>query len=131
MYFLTGSQQFHLIKNASESLVGRIGILQLMGLSLRESGGDSFTEPFIPTKDYITKRNKNAKTYTPRELWGLMHRGSFPAVASGYTERNGFYDTYIRTYVERDVRSLGARRLFNQMDKPRCNDGGRHGGGLF
>jgi predicted AAA+ superfamily ATPase len=106
MYFLTGSQQFHLMKNVSESLVGRIGILQLMGLSLRETGGDSFTEPFIPTKDYLTKRNKNAKTYTPREFWSFIHRGSFPAVASGYSERTAFYDTYIKTYVERDVRAL-------------------------
>lgn len=36
MFYLTGSQQFHLMKNVSESLAGRIGILNLLGLSLRE-----------------------------------------------------------------------------------------------
>ena len=35
-YWLTGSQQFHLMKNVSESLAGRVGILDLMGLSLAE-----------------------------------------------------------------------------------------------
>ena len=49
MYFLTGSQHFHLMKNVSESLAGRIGVLQLMGLSMRETGGDKFDRSFIPT----------------------------------------------------------------------------------
>jgi predicted AAA+ superfamily ATPase len=106
MYYLTGSQQFHLMKNVSESLVGRIGILQLMGLSLRECGGDNFSLPFIPTMDYLTRRTKNAKTLTPLELWNHIYQGGFPAVVSGYSQRDVFYDTYIRTYVERDVRAL-------------------------
>jgi predicted AAA+ superfamily ATPase len=106
MYYLTGSQQFHLMKNVSESLAGRIGILHLLGLSLRESGGDSFAQPFIPTPDYLKTRNKNARAYTPVELWKIIHCGSFPAVVSGYSRREAFYDTYIKTYVERDVRAL-------------------------
>ena len=45
-YWLTGSQQFHLMKNVSESLAGRIGIIDLMGLSLSEISGNKNQLPF-------------------------------------------------------------------------------------
>jgi predicted AAA+ superfamily ATPase len=106
MYYLTGSQQFHLMKNVSESLAGRIGILQLSGISLREAGGDSFTRPFIPSRSYLDQRYKQIKPSGPRKLWQAIHRGSFPAVVAGSQERQVFYDAYIKTYVERDVRAL-------------------------
>ncbi|MDR0315682.1 MAG: ATP-binding protein [Treponema sp.] len=106
MYFLTGSQQFHLMKGISESLAGRIGILQLMGLSVREIGGDTFNKPFIPTADYFAARKKNAKKFSAAEIWKMIHTGSFPAVISGYSKQKAFYDSYIRTYIERDVRAL-------------------------
>ena len=106
MYFLTGSQQFHLMKNVSESLAGRIGILQLMGLSMREIGEEKFSKPFLPAQEYLTVRMKNAKTYNASEIWKMIHLGSFPAVVSGYTNQKAMYDSYIRTYIERDVRLL-------------------------
>ncbi|MCL2601272.1 MAG: ATP-binding protein [Treponema sp.] len=106
MYFLTGSQQFHLMKNASESLAGRIGILQLMGLSLREISGDKFSTPFIPTAGYFSARKKSVQNYSATEVWKMIHTGSFPAVVTGYSKQKAFYDSYIRTYIERDVRAL-------------------------
>ncbi|MCL2706520.1 MAG: ATP-binding protein [Spirochaetaceae bacterium] len=106
MYFLTGSQQFHLMKNISESLVGRIGILQLMGLSMRETSEDKFNKPFIPTQEYFLARTKSARKYNASEIWKMIHLGSFPAVVSGYSKQKAFYDSYIRTYIERDVRLL-------------------------
>ena len=106
MYFLTGSQQFYLMKNVSESLAGRIGILQLRGLSMRETGGDRFKRPFIPTMEYFKARKKTANNYSADEIWKSIHIGSYPAVVSGFTKQKAFYDSYIRTYVERDVRAL-------------------------
>ena len=47
-FFLSGSQQFQMMKNVSESLAGRIGILNLLGLSLREINEIEFTKPFLP-----------------------------------------------------------------------------------
>ena len=47
-FFLSGSQQFHMMKNVGESLAGRLGILNLPGLSLRELHDLDFDEPFIP-----------------------------------------------------------------------------------
>ncbi|MDR0443904.1 MAG: ATP-binding protein [Treponema sp.] len=112
MYFLTGSQHGlgfetrHLMKNISESLAGRIGILQLMGLSVRETGGDTFNKPFIPTMKYFTARKKDVKNYSAFDIWKMIHTGSFPAVVSGFSRQKAFYDSYIRTYIERDVRAL-------------------------
>ena len=42
MYYLTGNQQFRLMEKATESLSGRIGIVQLYPLSLREIRADDF-----------------------------------------------------------------------------------------
>ena len=106
MYFLTGSQQFHLMKNASESLAGRIGILQLMGLSLREMNSDTFSKPFIPTLQYLNMRNKNSMKLDADKIWKMIHTGSFPAVVTGYSKQKAFYDSYIRTYIERDIRAF-------------------------
>ena len=59
LYYLTGSQQFHLMKDVSESLAGRVGILNLLGLSLREIKEIEFNEPFLPTEEYLSKRRTN------------------------------------------------------------------------
>ena len=73
MYFLTGSQQFHLMEAATESLSGRIGIVQLYPFSQRELRGDDFSEPFIPTREYLLERNStfiNAKTeFSIQKTW--------------------------------------------------------------
>ena len=68
-YYLTGSQQFNLMKDISESLAGRVGILNLLGLSLREIKEIDFNEPFIPTEEYLNKRKRyeNYKLFT--RLW--------------------------------------------------------------
>ena len=52
LFYLSGSQQFEMMKNISESLAGRLGILNLPGLSLRELYGVSFREPFLPTDEF-------------------------------------------------------------------------------
>ena len=57
-YFLTGSQSFELMKNVTESLAGRAGILELLGLSLREMKKEKWNEPFLPTIDYLMSRKE-------------------------------------------------------------------------
>lgn len=52
-FLLAGSQQYHLMKNISESLAGRIAILELAGFSMRELTDCSFNQPFIPSETYI------------------------------------------------------------------------------
>ena len=106
-YFLTGSQQFQLMRNVSESLAGRIGILSLSGLSTREIHGDPFTLPFIPTEEYYSGREKTLTELNIKKLWTRIHKGSMPKLYSDLDERwEQYLSAYVKTYIERDVRAL-------------------------
>ena len=106
MYYLTDSQQFNLMKDVSESLAGRIGILNLLGLSLREIKGINFNEEFTPTNEYIEKREKFIKDISYEEIWEIIHKGAMPALYQENNDVEMFYAMYVSTYIERDVRSL-------------------------
>ena len=106
LFCLSGSQQFRLMKNVSETLAGRVSILELPGLSLRELQGDPFALPFLPTMEYLLERQKTVKA--PKNLWQIIHRGSYPALQDPDLEWAAFYADYVRTYIERDVRELSA-----------------------
>ena len=106
-FFMTGSQQFVMMKNVSESLAGRMGILQLCGLSLRELHKEEFCDSFIPTKEYLTKRRKTALPIKYSEIWRMIQRGSLPELwAKPHMDWEQFYSAYLKTYIERDVRAL-------------------------
>jgi len=106
-YFLTGSQQFPLMSGISESLAGRIGILNLTGLSSREINGDPFADPFIPTEEYYNERKKTLTGPNSMKLWTRIHTGSMPKLYCGGNERwEHYYSAYVKTYLERDVRAL-------------------------
>lgn len=106
LFCLSGSQQFRLMKNVSETLAGRVSILELPGLSLRELQGDPCSLPFLPTMEYLLERQKTVKA--PKNLWQIIHRGSYPALQDPDLEWAAFYADYVRTYIERDVRELSA-----------------------
>ncbi len=114
-YWLTGSQQFQLMKNVSESLAGRVGILDLMGLSLAELSQTPNNKPFFPCLDYIEERRKNHKNYSTSDIFKIIYNGSFPVLNNqdGIQDRNAFYSAYIRTYIERDIRDLSS--ISNEM----------------
>ena len=108
LFWLTGSQQFHLMRGVSESLAGRIAILQLLGFSRREMIGLSQEDrPFIPTPAEITDRERTGGVLGLRDLYNLIWRGSLPAIAlNSQMDRDLFYGSYIQTYLQRDVRDL-------------------------
>ena len=106
LFCLSGSQQFKLMKNVSETLSGRISIIELNGLSLREIQRDSFSKRFIPTLDYIQERQKTAKA--PANIWEIIHRGSYPELQNPQMDWGTYYADYVKTYIERDVRELSA-----------------------
>ena len=106
LFGLSGSQQFKLMKNVSETLSGRISIIELNGLSLREIQRDSFSKRFIPTWDYIQERQKTAKA--PANIWEIIHRGSYPELQNPQMDWGTYYADYVKTYIERDVRELSA-----------------------
>lgn len=103
-FILTGSQTYSLMQNVTESLAGRICILQLQGLSLREKFSVDFSLPFIPSSSYISKRAKSIVSY--KSLWKNIFRGSMPALIDKLIDWEMFYRSYIQSYIERDVRNV-------------------------
>ncbi len=105
MFFLTGNQPFNLMKSASESLAGRIGILQLYSLSQREKDEIDFNRPFVPDDEYISFRNNNDSKES-KDVWTDIFTGGFPEVVSGRVKAGDFYESYLKTYIERDILKL-------------------------
>lgn len=81
---LTGSSNFSLLENITQSLAGRTAILTLLPLSLRELG----------------ERIKDVSTDT------LILNGCYPAVWSKNMPPVDLYTNYYNTYVERDLRQI-------------------------
>ena len=106
-FWLTGSQQFHLMKNVSESLAGRVAILRLQGFSDFEVNKNPQVEQFIPEYDYLLNLSNNMKPQKLPQIYEKIWRGAFPLLLTNKsTDRNTFYDSYIQTYLQRDVRDL-------------------------
>ncbi|MFA6308889.1 MAG: ATP-binding protein [Clostridia bacterium] len=106
-FYMSGSQRFVMMKNVTESLSGRLGLIELLGLSLREINAVKFDEPFIPTDEYYAGRRKDLKETSYKGIWNTIYKGSMPQM---YAEKNVdwtvFYGSYVKTYIERDVRDL-------------------------
>lgn len=105
-YWLTGSQMFHLMRDAGESLAGRVGIVHLLGLSQAEiAGRDSV--PFLPTKDALSSRRGRSEKATLEELFEAIHRGSLPALhTDDCPPVEQYYAAYVQTYLQRDINDL-------------------------
>ena len=106
LYCLSGSQPFHLMKGVSESLAGRVRILEMSGLSLREIAADGCAEHFVPSDDFVLERARASKGL--RSVWEVIHRGSYPELQDRKVVWSEFYSDYVKTYLERDVRALAA-----------------------
>jgi hypothetical protein len=106
-FWLTGSQPFHLMQGVSESLAGRVAVLQLHGLSRREALRLAPLPPFLPTAQRLRKRQLSAVPADLQTLYAAIWRGSYPAlVAQPSMSRDLFYSSYLQTYLQRDVRDL-------------------------
>jgi hypothetical protein len=105
-FYLTGSQKLQLMEGVSESLAGRVSVVELEGLSLREIYTVPFTKHFIPTENYLKEREGAIRNYREK-LWETIHRGSYPELYSN-TDKEwvDFYQSYVKTYLERDVNKL-------------------------
>jgi predicted AAA+ superfamily ATPase len=71
LFWLTGSQQFEMMKNITESLAGRVAILNLQGISLAEEQNRRNSAPFIPELALLKSRQKKAKVLTSPVKYGV------------------------------------------------------------
>jgi hypothetical protein len=112
-YWLTGSQQFRMMKNITESLAGRVAILDLKGFSLKEIENEKQI-PFIPTIDFIEQMKKNSKFQDLTSIYEYIWKGSYPDINVNNTNWEIFYSSYLQTYIERDIKDLSAVK--NEMN---------------
>jgi len=83
-WILTGSQQFTLMQHVSESLAGRVRILNLGTLSASEL-----------VRSELLKNKRD-----------LLWKGGFPEIWAENLNSNDFFDDYIQTYLERDLKQI-------------------------
>ncbi|MBR5828098.1 MAG: ATP-binding protein, partial [Paludibacteraceae bacterium] len=82
-YVLSGSSDFLLMQNISQSLAGRVAVMRLLPLSLSELGAD-----------------------TSEDVNEQMWRGFYPAVWGDKKDPHTVYDSYVATYIQKDVRQI-------------------------
>ncbi|MCQ2914706.1 MAG: ATP-binding protein [Alphaproteobacteria bacterium] len=102
LFWLTGSHKFSLMKNVSESLAGRVAVLDLQGLSQAEKLKNATRPAFIPDIDLQTKR----QTFTAKEIFKNIIKGSYPQLFDGLTNRELYYKSYKDTYLLRDIKDI-------------------------
>lgn len=106
-YWLTGSQAFHLMDLAQESLAGRTAILHMSALSQSEMYSGKGTSPFTVDLAELMKRKQGLSSASATEMYERIWKGGMPGLASGkYKDRDVFYSSYISTYIDRDVSDM-------------------------
>lgn len=105
LFYLTGSQAFETMENVTESLAGRIAVLDMNGLTNRELENIE-DEVFIPDLE-ILKNRKQTEVLSTIQVFEKIIKGSYPEIYKNEElDRNEYFETYIRTYIERDIRQL-------------------------
>jgi predicted AAA+ superfamily ATPase len=107
-FYLTGSQSLKLMKNVSDSLAGRAGVIKLMGLSVREIAGLSYRKPFLPTEKHYSDIGSGA-ALDYDSLIRIIHKGSFPELYETESDLHDwadFHSSYLQTYLEKDIKDV-------------------------
>ncbi|MCL2046618.1 MAG: ATP-binding protein [Oscillospiraceae bacterium] len=106
-YWLSGSQVFSLMRGVRESLAGRVGLLDLFSLSQNEIYNHKECKPLKTDFESIADRTQNIPNTSPIDIYERIFNGGMPELITGdLTQRDVFYQSYIRTYIERDVRDV-------------------------
>ena len=104
-YIITGSQQFSMMKGISETLAGRIALMNLYPISYSE----------LKTKDNFKKATNSTEDFF---CYSCLN-GLYPELCSNKNiDSKTWYSSYIQTYLERDIKSIyniGDLRTFGQF----------------
>lgn len=108
LFWLTGSQQYKMMKNVRETLAGRIGILELYSLSKNEVEGVTFPNELDFSLSCLLARQSFNKKNDIVEVFEHIWRGGMPAALWADPEqRQEYFNSYIETYLMRDVAEEG------------------------
>lgn len=105
MFWLTGSQKFHMMQHVSESLAGRIAIFDMASLSAAEIEGRP-AEPFHPSLEKLRGRMAHSTLRNVHQVYEDIFRGGMPKLRTTDLDRDRYYMDYVNTYIERDIKDL-------------------------
>lgn len=103
LFWLTGSQKFKMMKNVSESLAGRVAVLDMSSLSMSEINNQN-KGLFIPKIDELKKRSFERKDI--HQIFEIIFKGGMPKLYSSDIDRERYYMDYVNTFLERDIKDL-------------------------
>lgn len=104
LFWLTGSEQYSMMQNITESLAGRVGILNLFPLSLSEIRNIEYEEPINFSLDALIKRDALKQSQSLDSIFNYIWKGGMPAVQSANEkERHIYFSSYVNSYILRDV----------------------------
>lgn len=107
-FWLTGSQQYKMIKRVRETLAGRVSILNLYSLSQTEKLGIVFPNNLDFTLPCLQDRQKLVPKNDVINVFEHIWRGGMPQVLNADAEQmQEYYNSYINTFLMRDVAELG------------------------
>ena len=106
LYWITGSQKFKMMKNVSESLTGRVAVMDMSSLTSKEickkpefffdGNLSKLKKIYNPKKDYVDVTKVYEKIFA----------GGMPEIIANKVDRNNYYMDYVNTYLERDIKEL-------------------------
>lgn len=103
LFWLTGSQKFKMMKNVSESLAGRVAVLDMSSLSTSEI--DGFDKGVFSPKIESLKNRAFVKKDI-HQIFNLIFQGGMPKVLVSDIDKDRYYMDYVNTYLERDIKDL-------------------------
>ncbi len=105
MYILTGSNQYQIREKATESLAGRTAIIEVNSLSLCEKKQIKGSE-FTPEIDSLKEKQGSLEAMNRFEVFEEIFKGGMPEYYINGIDRDMFFESYISTYLEKDVSKL-------------------------
>ncbi len=118
-FFLSGSQHFPWMRGVSESLAGRVAVFDLWPLSLREIHGappDALTDALMEPEKFMRRAPETGPINDNEGVLPWMLQGGFPPMALE-GGGNAWFESYRRTYLERDIRGLSAVQDLGRFDR--------------
>lgn len=108
LIWLTGSQQYQMMKHVRETLAGRLGILELYSLSAREKTGLFFDNELDFSLAALQERQKMTPRNNVVQVFDQIWEGGMPQIQGVDDElRREYFDSYVDTYLMRDVAETG------------------------
>ncbi len=105
MFWLTGSQKFLMMKDAADSLAGRIALLDLDSFSAAEIDKQP-AMAFSPDIDHLREVLRHRRPQSLKEVYARIFQGGMPKLVTTGMDRERFFSNYVNTYLERDIREL-------------------------